>query len=69
MAKLNLEHNDRKTLGSQVLFRIPIEIGYRLGTRSALSVYFDHVSNASLADNNEGMDTFLGLDGRFGYRF
>lgn len=64
--KLHLEHDDRKALGSRVLFHVPIEIGYRLGARTSLSVYFDHVSNAYLADNNEGMDT---LGGRFGYRF
>ena len=64
--KLHLQHNDRKALGSRVLFHIPIEIGYHLGARSSLSVYFDHVSNAYLAAANEGMDT---LGGRFGYRF
>lgn len=64
--KLHLERDDRKALGSRVLFHVPIEIGYRLGARTSLSVYFDHVSNAYLADNNEGMDT---LGGRFGYRF
>ena len=64
--KLNLERYDRKALGSRALFHMPIEIGYRLGARSSLSVYFDHISNASLADPNEGMDT---LGGRFGYRF
>ena len=64
--KLHLQHNDRKALGSRVLFHIPIEIGYRLSAKNSLSVYFDHVSNAYLADVNEGMDT---LGGRFGYRF
>ncbi len=64
--KLHLVRDDRKALGSRVLFHIPIEIGYRLGARTSLSVYFDHVSNAYLADDNEGMDT---LGGRFGYRF
>ena len=64
--KLHLHHNDRKALGSRVLFHIPIEIGYRLSAKSSLSAYFDHVSNAYLADANEGMDT---LGGRFGYRF
>lgn len=63
---LHLRHNDRKALGSRVLFYIPIEIGYRVGARSSLSVYFDHVSNANFADANEGMDT---LGGRYGYRF
>lgn len=64
--KLGLQQNDRKALGSRVLFHIPIEIGCRFDASSALSVYFDHVSNANLADANEGMDT-LGL--RYGYRF
>ena len=64
--KLHLQHNDRKALGSRVLFHIPVEIGYRLTAKSSLSVYFDHVSNAYLANSNEGMDT---LGGRFGYRF
>ena len=63
---LHLQHNDRKALGSRVLFHIPIEIGYRFDGKSALSIYFDHVSNAYLADVNEGMDT-LGM--RYGYRF
>ncbi|WP_227869190.1 acyloxyacyl hydrolase [Nitrosospira lacus] len=63
---LHLQHYDRKALGSRVLFHIPVEIGYRVGARSSLSVYFDHVSNANLADANEGMDTF---GGRYGYRF
>jgi len=57
---------DRKALGSRVLFHIPIEIGIRLDERNALSLYFEHTSNAGLADFNEGMDR-LGV--RYGYRF
>ena len=57
---------DRKALGSKVLFHIPIELGYRFAKHYVASIYFDHVSNANLADANEGMDT-LGL--RMGYRF
>lgn len=64
--KLHLHEIDRKALGSRVLFHIPVEIGYRVGARSSLSAYFDHVSNAFLADQNEGMDT---IGGRYGYRF
>lgn len=62
----DLTRNDRKALGSEVLFHIPIEFIYRLDTHNALSLYFDHMSNASLASPNEGMDS-LGL--RYGYRF
>jgi lipid A 3-O-deacylase len=64
--KLNDGHRDRKALGSRVLFHIPVEIGYRFDEHHGLSVYFDHVSNAFLADENDGMDT-LGM--RYGYRF
>ena len=56
----------RKGLGSRLLFRIPIEVGYALSRRHRLSVAFAHVSNAYLADPNEGLDV-LGL--RYGYRF
>lgn len=64
--KLHLHDSDRKALGSRILFHIPIELGYRMTPHSSLSVFFDHVSNAFLADHNEGMDT---LGGRLGYRF
>jgi hypothetical protein len=57
---------DRKSLGSRVLFRIPIEIGYAVNRHHRILLAFDHVSNAGLASPNEGMDT-LGLI--YGYRF
>jgi lipid A 3-O-deacylase len=65
--KLHLQpSNDRAALGSRVLFHIPFELGYRFNHNSALSAYFDHVSNAYLANPNEGLDT---LGARYGYRF
>lgn len=57
---------DRKSLGSRVLFHVPAEIGYAFTPRYAASIYFDHMSNAGLADRNEGMDS-LGV--RLGIRF
>lgn len=63
---LELEAPDRKALGSRVLLHVPIEIGFRLDQHNSLSVYFEHLSNANLADTNEGMD-LLGV--RYGYRF
>jgi len=57
---------NQKSLGSRVLFRIPIEIGYALNRHHRILLAFDHVSNAYLASPNEGMDT-LGLV--YGYRF
>jgi hypothetical protein len=56
----------KKSLGSRVLLRIPLEIGYSMTDHYEISILFDHISNAYLADPNEGLDT-LGL--RFGYRF
>ncbi|NNL86671.1 MAG: acyloxyacyl hydrolase [Myxococcales bacterium] len=64
--ELDTNDPDRKELGSRVLFRIPIELGVRIGGHHRISIAFDHVSNANLADENEGLDT-LGL--RYGYRF
>ena len=62
----NRRRTDRKRLGSRVLFRIPLEVGYSFDGRHQLSVMFDHISNGYLAKPNEGMDS-LGL--RYGYRF
>ena len=56
----------RKALGSRLLFHIPIEIGLRLDDRRSISVYFEHMSNAGLADSNEGIDS-IGV--RYGYKF
>ena len=57
---------DRKALGSRVLFHVPLELGWRWDQRSSVSLYFEHVSNAGLADENEGMDN-IGM--RYGYQF
>jgi lipid A 3-O-deacylase len=62
----HLVASDRKALGSSLLFHIPLEIGYYIDRHNALSLYFDHISNAYTQDENEGLDT-LGL--RYGYRF
>lgn len=62
----HLVANDQKALGSSLLFHIPLEIGYYIDQHNALSIYFDHVSNAYTQDENEGLDT-LGV--RYGYRF
>lgn len=64
--KLGPTEPDRKALGSRVLFHIPAEIGLRLDPHNSVSLYFEHTSNAYLAEFNEGMDRF-GV--RYGYRF
>jgi hypothetical protein len=64
--ELETREDDKKQLGSRLLLRVPIEIGYSISFHHRISIAFDHVSNAYLATPNEGMDT-LGL--RYGYRF
>ncbi len=64
--KLDTMRRDRKSLGSRLLFHIPIELGLEIEEHHRVSLFFDHVSNAYLADKNEGLDT-LGL--RYGYKF
>lgn len=62
------ETNDmhEKQLGSKLLFRIPIELGYEVAERQRVSLFFEHVSNAWLANENEGMDL---LGARWAYKF
>ena len=55
-----------KQLGRRVLFHDSIEWGYRFDQHRSVSLYFEHISNASTAAKNQGLDA-LGL--RYGYRF
>jgi len=64
--QLNGNDPERKTLGSRVLFRESIAVGYDLDGRRSLLLVFDHESNARLARHNEGLNN-IGL--RWGYRF
>jgi hypothetical protein len=57
---------DKKELGSSVLFYLAAGIGYRLTEHHAISIRLDHMSNATLADDNDGLDT-VGI--RYSYRF
>lgn len=63
---LETSRSDRKSLGSPVLFRIGAALGYNLTEKINVSVQYEHMSNAYLANPNEGMDN-VGL--RLGYRF
>lgn len=56
----------KKHLGSSVLFRVSFEAGFMPVEGHRVSLMFDHISNAYLADPNDGMDT-LGL--RYGFMF
>jgi len=63
---LNTNKSDRKSLGSPVLFRVGGALGYNITERVNISVQYEHMSNAYIANPNEGMDN-VGL--RLGYRF
>ena len=64
--ELDTNNPSQKSLGSRILFRIPIEVGLTVYGPHRLSILFDHVSNGYLASPNEGLDT-LGL--RYSYLF
>ncbi len=57
---------DRRLMGSRLLFRESVELGYRFLDHHSVSIMLDHVSNAGLADENQGNDD-VGL--RYGYHF
>ena len=56
---------DMKELGCRLLFRGSFELGYRINQRHGISVFLDHISNANICENDEGLGT-IGF--RYGYR-
>lgn len=52
--------------GCRAQFRLAGDVGYRLTERVSASFHWNHISNAGLCDDNEGMDQ-IGL--RLGMRF
>jgi lipid A 3-O-deacylase len=65
---LNNSPDDQKhkELGSRVLFRESLELGWAFIPGQSISIFLDHVSNANLSSSNEGLDN-LGL--RYGIKF
>lgn len=57
---------DRKELGCVLLFRESINAGYRFDDHNGIALLFDHISNARLCDENEGLES-VGL--RYQHRF
>lgn len=57
---------DRKSLGSNLLFREAVELGYRFGPTYSVSAYLDHISNGGFARYNQSINDF---GARFGVRF
>lgn len=56
----------KKELGCSLLFRESVEIGWMVTPNHGLSFMLDHISNAKLCDENEGLEN-MGI--RYGYRF
>jgi hypothetical protein len=57
---------DRKSLGSHILFREELEVGYWINPAIEISAFVDHVSNAGLARYNQSIND---VGGRIGFRF
>lgn len=58
--------NQRNYLGCRALFRLSADLGYRVSERVSASIHVDHLSNAGLCSENEGLDN-TGF--RLGYKF
>jgi lipid A 3-O-deacylase len=50
------KERDWKSHGSHFMFRTGFDIGYRIDSVWAVAINFNHISNAGLADPNEGMN-------------
>ncbi len=64
------EEGSGKDLGYEIEFRSQIELSYRFDNRARLGMAFSHISNASLGDENPGVEILnvyysLPFDGLF----
>lgn len=64
--QLHNGNSQRKALGSHVLFREALDLGYQINPTWEVSAYIDHISNGGLAKENQSIND-IGL--RLGYRF
>ncbi len=56
----------RKNLGSVILFRESVELGYQVTAVNSVSILLDHISNANLANHNGGITN---VGARLGFKF
>jgi len=56
----------RKKLGSVILFREAVELGYQFTQANSISVIVNHISNANLGNHNAGITS---AGARFGIKF
>lgn len=65
--KLDGDRNDRRLLGSRVLFRVAMDVGWYLNDQWSLNFLYDHYSNLGIGNvRNQGNDN-MGL--RLSYYF
>jgi lipid A 3-O-deacylase len=64
--ELGAVDEERKALGSRVLFHPSAELGYRFDGINSVSIFADHMSNGFTRQYNDGMDT-IGI--RYSHRF
>ena len=62
----NSRRPGRKSLGSNVLFHLGVELAYRLTETTSVGIIYEHSSNAHLATRNQGLNN-IGM--RVGYHF
>lgn len=56
----------KKELGCRLLFRESVAVGYKFAGPHSVMLHLDHISNAKICDQNEGLEN-AGI--RYGYRF
>lgn len=59
-------HGRSKDLGSQLLFHLQASAGFDLTEHLTTQIYYNHFSNARLADPDNGLES---IGARLGYRF
>jgi hypothetical protein len=64
--KIQSHESDRKALGSNLLFREALDLGYQINPSWEISAFIDHISNGGLAKENQSIND-VGV--RIGYRF
>jgi lipid A 3-O-deacylase len=60
------ESQHEKSLGSNILFREDIDLGYHITPRWSVAISYNHISNADLGVRNEGLND---IGARIGFKF
>lgn len=57
---LEKKTDNKREMGSRLLFHIEFNLGYQINEHYSLGLFFDHISNGSILNNNNnrGLDTY-----------